>query len=133
MSANLTITVGDGIGPPSVSSGATATAVLGQDFTFPLGVTGGQAPFTWSVTAGALPPGVSLNPSSGLIAGTPTVAGPSSFTATVTDSKSQKGSKAMTINVLPPPFDMKTTALLDGQQGVAYNQQLTAQDRIQPY
>ena len=132
-SINLSITVGDGIGPPSVSSGTTATAVQGQDFTFPLGVSGGLAPFTWGISAGALPPGVSLNPASGLIAGTPTAAGTAAFTATVTDSRSQKGSLAMIITVLPPPLDMKTTALPDGQQGVAYNQQLAAAGGTLPY
>ena len=43
-------------------------------------VEGGTAPFTWSVSAGTLPPGLTLAPSTGAITGTPTAAGTYNFT-----------------------------------------------------
>ena len=49
-------------------------------------VEGGTAPFTWSVSAGTLPPGLTLAPSTGAITGTPTAAGTYNFTVTVVDS-----------------------------------------------
>ena len=52
-------------------------------------VEGGTAPFTWSVSAGTLPPGLTLAPSTGAITGTPTAAGTYNFTVTVVDSTSQ--------------------------------------------
>ena len=50
-----------------------------------LTVTGGTSPFTWSVSAGTLPPGLTLGASTGLLSGTPTTAGTYSFTVKVTD------------------------------------------------
>lgn len=46
---------------------------------------GGTAPMSYAVTAGALPPGVSLDPVTGVLSGTPSVSGTFSFTVTVTN------------------------------------------------
>ena len=46
----------------------------------------GSMPITWSITAGALPPGMSLNATTGAYAGTPTAAGDYSFTVTATNA-----------------------------------------------
>jgi hypothetical protein len=51
-----------------------------------LTASGGTTPYTWSITSGSLPPGLSLNTGTGAIAGTPTAAGTYSFTAQVSDS-----------------------------------------------
>ncbi len=69
-------------------------------------VIGGVAPYTFSVTAGNLPPGMSLSPS-GTISGTPTSAGSFSFTVTATDSDPLgpfTGSQAYTLNADPAPL-----------------------------
>ncbi len=50
-----------------------------------LGASGGTLPYTWSIISGTLPIGLSLS-SSGVISGTPTVAGASNFTVQVQDS-----------------------------------------------
>ena len=46
----------------------------------------GATPITWSVTAGALPPGMTLAGATGTYSGTPTTAGTYSFTVTATNS-----------------------------------------------
>lgn len=46
----------------------------------------GSAPITWSVSAGSLPPGITLNASTGAYSGTPTIAGNYSFTITATNA-----------------------------------------------
>src|ERR1700690_2589974 len=46
----------------------------------------GSPPYTWSISAGSLPVGLSLNGSTGVISGTPTGTGTSNFTAKVTDT-----------------------------------------------
>ena len=51
-----------------------------------LTVTGGTSPYTWSVSSGTLPPGLTLGASTGLLSGTPTTAGSYSFTVKVTDN-----------------------------------------------
>lgn len=62
---------------------------------------GGTSPYTFAVTAGALPAGLSLA-SDGVISGTPTTGGTASFTVTVTDSASATGSQAFQIAVAAP-------------------------------
>ncbi len=47
---------------------------------------GGTPSYVWSIVAGSLPPGLSLNPGTGAISGTPTSTGNFGFTAQVTDS-----------------------------------------------
>jgi len=64
---------------------------------------GGDAPFTWSVLSGALPPGLALNGSttgSTVIQGTPTAAGTYSFTLQATDTLSRvaKVNLKLTVN-----------------------------------
>ena len=62
-----------------------APATVGDPYSFDLTATGGVTPYTWSVTSGTLPAGLSLDPD-GTISGTPTAAGSSSVTVQVTDS-----------------------------------------------
>ena len=69
-------------------------------------VEGGTAPFTWSVSAGTLPPGLTLAPSTGAITGTPTGAGTFNFTLRVVDSTGLTATQAQTITIAdcaPPP------------------------------
>jgi uncharacterized repeat protein (TIGR03803 family) len=67
-----------------------------------LSTTGGDVPYTFSVSAGALPSGLSLNPSTGLLSGTPTATGMFSFTITVTDSLGNSASRGSTVTINPP-------------------------------
>jgi hypothetical protein len=59
---------------------------VGVAYSDQLTVTGGTSPFTWSVSAGTLPPGLTLSASGGLLSGTPTTADSYTFTVKVTDS-----------------------------------------------
>ncbi len=60
---------------------------IGVPYSYTLTATGGVPPYTYSITSGSLPTGLSLNPSTGLISGTPTVtATMSAITFTVMDS-----------------------------------------------
>jgi hypothetical protein len=63
--------------------------VHGNSYGFNFTTTGGYFPLRWTVTAGALPPGLTLSPD-GSLSGTPTTARPTpfAFTVTVTDSRS---------------------------------------------
>jgi hypothetical protein len=51
-------------------------------------VTGGTPSYTWKISAGQLPAGLSLSPATGEISGTPSAQGSSSFTVTAADSSS---------------------------------------------
>ena len=58
---------------------------VGQSYNAVLAVGGGSSPYHFSVSSGVLPPGISLNPTTGTLSGTPTTAGTYSFEVMVTD------------------------------------------------
>src|SRR5206468_1181701 len=62
------------------------------------------APNAWSVTVGALPAGLTLNASTGVISGTPTGSGTSSFTVRVTDNLGHSDTLSTSINVAAIPI-----------------------------
>jgi hypothetical protein len=73
--------------PLKVTTTSLAAATGGKAYSATLAATGGVTPYSWSVSSGSLPPGLSLNATTGEISGTPDVAGTYSFTVTVTDSE----------------------------------------------
>jgi len=89
---------------PIVTTGSLPDAVTGTAYSQLLSVSSGTAPYTWTVTAGSLPAGLSLTASTGRISGTPTGTGTSTFTVTVTDSQGtpKSGSKSLSITVGNP-------------------------------
>jgi len=109
--ANIVMTVNP-ISPLSLTGGLP-NAILGVAYTQTLHATGGLPPYTYTLTSGSLPAGLSLS-SSGVVSGTPTAVGASSFTITATDSQTtpQQASDAITMQVVYPttPYD----ALLKG-------------------
>lgn len=80
---------------------------VGAKFTYQMKPWGGVAPFTWTVESGQVPPGLTLNPSTGVIQGTPSKSGSYKFSVRVKDSSiaSQAGkartfvTKVMTLAV----------------------------------
>jgi len=81
-----TITITKPPSPPSVSCPPNKGGKIGTPFTTTIPVTGGQGPFTFSISSGSLPPGLTLNTTTGVISGTPTTSGTYSFTIMVVDA-----------------------------------------------
>jgi hypothetical protein len=75
------------VAPLALTTTSLPAATLGTPYSAALAATGGVPPYTWSVTSGKLPTGLSLNPATGVISGTPAVLGTSGFTVGVTDSE----------------------------------------------
>jgi hypothetical protein len=71
--------------PPLTLACPSATAQVGIAYTSALTAAGGVTPYTFSST-GSLPPGLTLNSSSGALTGTPSAPGQFAFTAQVVDS-----------------------------------------------
>ncbi len=141
MSANLSITVGDPNQPPPLSIGgpSSLSAVKGTSFTNTLPATGGTPPYSWQVATGTLPAGITLNSSTGTLAGTPTTPGSFAATIQVTDSRSQTAQKALTFTVTEPapppvpPVQIGTSTLQGATKGAGFNQQLNATGGKPPY
>ena len=97
-----------------------------------LTVTGGTSPFTWSVSVGSLPPGVTLGASTGLLSGTPTTAGSYSFTVQVTDSSSLTSTEAVTVTIIPGP-SVSLPAPPPGWTHTVYSDTLTESGGTSPF
>ena len=108
------------------------TGQVGSSYYAALTATGDDPPFTWSITSGSPPPGLGLS-SSGVISGTPTLAGSYSFTATVTDSTSATASQPFIINVNERPLRFTTTSLSIAEEGRSYSTTIGVSGGTSPY
>ncbi|WP_059437674.1 Ig-like domain-containing protein, partial [Anaeromyxobacter sp. PSR-1] len=88
--------------PLAVTTSSLPSGQRDQAYSAALQATGGTPPYAWTVTAGALPPGLALA-ASGAISGTPTASGTFAFTATVTDAAMATAGAALSIAVAAPP------------------------------
>ena len=116
--------------PPDLSITTTSLpdGTVGQAYNEAVLATGGTGALTWSIVAGTLPQNLSLNPTTGEVSGTPTAAGPSSFTVRVADTAGQADTQALSILISQPtpPSITTTTPLPGGTVGQAYSQTLLA-------
>jgi large repetitive protein len=104
---------------------------IGVTYSQSLTAIGGVSPYTWARTSGSLPSGLSLN-SSGVISGTPTSTGTSTFTIRVTDSTSHTFSKSFNITI-STALNITTSSLPNGRRGSFYNQPVSATGGSTPY
>jgi hypothetical protein len=133
-SKNLSITVT--LIPLRITATSLPAASGGVSYSARLTATGGFAPYTWSVTQGALPAGLSLNAATGAITGKPTVPGTASFTVQVSDGETPSASASanLSITVNVAPLTITTSSSLPATQpGVPYSVKLTAAGGIPPY
>jgi hypothetical protein len=104
---------------PAVTSTSLVNATAGNAYNVTLTKSGGVAPFTWSVTSGTLPVGLSLNSASGAITGTPTTAGTSNVTFQVTDSGSPAVSATQALSITVDPVAVNDN-LLSGTYALTF-------------
>ncbi|HXS12573.1 MAG TPA: Ig domain-containing protein, partial [Acidobacteriaceae bacterium] len=111
----------------TVTSTSLSAAQTGSSYSATLSATGGTPGYTWSIASGSLPVGLTMS-SAGVISGTPTAAGDSSFKVTVTDSASpaQTASAQESISVGAAQLTITTVALGYGTSGSGYSATLDA-------
>ncbi|NLR98027.1 autotransporter outer membrane beta-barrel domain-containing protein, partial [Rhizobium sp. P38BS-XIX] len=136
--APITITVGSPVIVLSPSAGALPGGTVGSAYSQTVSASGGTSPYSYSLTAGALPVGLSLNSSTGGITGTPTAGGTFNFTITAADSSTGTGapfttSNAYSITTSAPTITIAPATLADAPINHAYSETLTASGGISPY
>lgn len=124
--ASFSVTASNGVSPDdtkalSITVTTTGAAVTLSTLSLPNGTVGtaysqtlaatGTAPITWSITGGTLPAGLSLDPNTGAITGTPTTAETSNFSVTAanafgTDTKLY----TITVTAIPATYALTITA-----------------------
>jgi hypothetical protein len=126
----FTLAVAAGI---SITSASLPTGATQAPYAQTLTATGGTAPYSWSVTAGALPNGLTLQVPTGALTGTPTVAGVFTFTVTVTDANSVTAQKQFTLSI-GTGLTFTTPASLPGATaGASYSFTMQASGGQPPY
>jgi Putative Ig domain len=122
---------------PAIGS-TLSPAMIGGAYAQNFFLSGGAAPYTWAVTAGQLPPGLTLQTfsdprdASNELAGTPTIAGTYAFTMRVTDYDGQQATQQFSLTV-DPSLQITPTTLPAGTVGVKYSHDLPAQGGASPY
>ncbi len=87
------------IAPLSITTSSLPSGTVLTAYSQTLAATGGVLPYTWSVSTGSLPDGLTINSSTGTVSGTPTKAGTFNFTAQVMDATSSTAVRNLSIIV----------------------------------
>src|SRR5581483_5650244 len=120
------------IAPTSLPQ-ATVSAPYNVSFT----ATGGTPPYTFGISAGTLPPGLSLG-AGGTLSGTPTTSGSFPFDIKAADAAAcvQTASYTLIVNPAPttcPPITIAPTSLPQATVSAPYNVSFTATGRTPPF
>lgn len=137
-SGAITINVTAPVTPVSITTATTlTTGALTTAYSAQLAAANGQAPYTWTITSGALPSGLTLD-TTGLIHGTPTQTGVFNPTIMVTDSQSTPSTASATFSLTvntssSTTLAVSTTTLTTGAINTAYSATLAATGGTAPY
>ena len=125
---SLSLTINSAPVQPTITTTSLSNGAVGQAYNETVRATGGTGALTWSIDAGTPPQNLSLDPTTGVISGTPNAPGTSSFTVRVTDTAGQADTQALSIliNQPTPPNITTTTPLPGGTVGLAYSEPLQA-------
>ncbi len=134
--------------PLSITTLTLPNAEIGVPYTAPpingpvtLSASGGVAPYTWSWNSTTfMPPGLTLNPQTGIISGTAGFgsSGLYFFTVSITDSLGASATKDLQLQIFvggnpTPTLSITTTSLPNAMAGQAYSQTITLSNGNAPF
>lgn len=118
--------------PLSITTPSLPAGTVNVAYTTTLLATGGSTPYTWSATG--LPAGLSITPTTGVVSGTPAIAGSFSLQIQVTDANNLVATQAFTLTINPVPLSITTVPpLFNGITGTPYSQTFSASGGVPPY
>jgi len=122
------------VAPLAAQAGTASspTGVVGKPYagTAPA-ATGGAPPYTWTLTGGNAPPGLSIDPATGALVGTPTAAGTFAYTVGVADVDGRTSSTNLTVTVVRA-LDLVTTRIRSAKVDRRYRVKLVALGGVTP-
>lgn len=113
-------------------SGVLASTTVGAVYSAQLKGRGGQAPYAFSLSSGALPDGMYLDPATGIISGVASGPGTSSFIVRLTDLSGEFVDRQFAITVIAEPLQLVGDAG-NGTVGVPYSYTYSASGGYPPY
>jgi hypothetical protein len=116
----------------TVSPATLPDGIAGTAYSQSITASGGIAPYTYTVTGGSAPTGLTLA-ADGTLAGTPTATGTFDFTVTASDNLGCTGSQAYSVTITCPAVTISPLTLPGGITGIAYSQTITASGGTAPY
>lgn len=111
--------------PVVVSTSSLPVGTTGTGYSSTLAASGGSGSYSWSVTSGSVPTGLTLN-ANGTLTGTPSATGSFTFEATATDTASASGAKSFTVTVANPVTVSTASPMPGATLNSAYSQTLAA-------
>ena len=117
--------------PVEVTTNFLPDGTIGVPYAHNLAASGGLPPYTWSVTSGVLPPGLSLNSATGEISGNATTENTYNFTVRATEDGGDYAEKSLSIKIVVPAI--LTYVIPNGTIGAHYSQALVAGGGTGPY
>ncbi len=95
----INLTVNEVTSPLTITTTSLTSGTVGISYSESLAATEGTTPYSWSITSGALPSGLSLN-TSGTISGTPSLAGTYDFMVQVRDSSTPQKTATKNLSIV---------------------------------
>jgi hypothetical protein len=110
--ATFTLRVEPSLPPVSIDTTNLAVAIVSAPYAMALNASGGGGSYTWAMTSGALPNGLTLD-ANGVISGLPLSAGETTFVVAAADAREAglQATRVFTMTVAPPPNVPPTVSL----------------------